>query len=45
MKRALVLGFLLCTELAIFSFAAKGPNVVLILADDMGYSDLGCYGG
>lgn len=24
---------------------AKKPNVMLILVDDMGYSDLGCYGG
>jgi len=23
----------------------KKPNIVLIMADDMGYSDIGCYGG
>jgi arylsulfatase len=25
--------------------AAKPPNVLMIVADDLGYSDLGCYGG
>ena len=25
--------------------AQKKPNIILIMADDMGFSDLGCYGG
>lgn len=36
---------LLCCVFATSLRAAPRPNILLIVADDMGYSDLGCYGG
>src|SRR6266542_1394289 len=32
------------TTLAAAAASASRPNVLIILADDMGFSDIGCYG-
>ena len=40
--------FVLIASFTIFSGgvnAAEKPNIIIILADDMGFSDVGCYGG
>ena len=36
--------FFLTLTFPLLSFAAKRPNVVVVMADDMGWSDIGCYG-
>lgn len=48
MKNSYLLAFVLMPVLASATAAAEQaprPDIVLIMSDDMGFSDLGCYGG
>ena len=45
MKHLLAITLFALTGPAFRLIAAEKPNILLILVDDMGFSDLGCYGG
>ena len=42
LKNTILFGLI---SLSVFGQSSKKPNIIIIMADDMGWSDIGCYGG
>lgn len=45
LKTLLVAGLLCLSASASHAEKSEAPNIILILADDLGYGELSCYGG
>jgi len=45
MKYATAVLLLLLSQVCLHAADSPRPNILLIIADDMGFSDIGCYGG